>query len=140
MGFVKESDIAQVIAEKLRIPYVDLFDPPISDAIIRLIRPDIAKKYGVVPVKKDGGVLIVAMSDPMDIETFDAVRFATGLMIKPAMAAESEIRDAIRKYYDHEEVIHRAKPSIREKLSSTPSEELEIIRESDMKLNPYAGM
>lgn len=140
MGFVKESDIAQVIAEKLRIPYVDLFDPPISDAIIRLIRPDIAKKYGVVPVKKDGGVLIVAMSDPMDIETFDAVRFATGLMIKPAMAAESEIRDAIRKYYDHEEVIHREKPSIREKLSSTPSEELEIIRESDMKLNPYAGM
>lgn len=140
MGFVKEADLAQVLADRLRIPYVNLFEPPIPDAIIRLIKPEIAKKYGVVPVKKDGGALVVAMSDPMDIESFDAVRFATGLMIKPAMASESEIKDAIRKYYDHEEVVHRERPSIREKLTQSHTEDIEIIRESEMKLNPSIGM
>lgn len=139
MGFIKEDALAQVLADKLRIPYVNLFEPPIPDTIIRLVKPEIAKKYGVVPVKKDGGALVVAMSDPMDIETFDAVRFATGLMIKPAMASESEIKDAIRKYYDHEDVVHREKPSIRERLTASSPEELEIIREGEMKLDSSLG-
>lgn len=139
MGFVKEADLARVLADKLRIPYADLFDPPIPENIIKLIKPDIAKKYGVVPVRKDAGGLVVAMSDPMDIETFDAVRFATGLVISPSLATESEIKDAIKKYYDHEEVLHRERPSLRQKLSTVRSEEIEIIHEGEMKLNPLAG-
>lgn len=139
MGFVKEADLARLLADKLRIPYVNLFDPPIQENIIKLIKPDIAKKYGVVPVRKDAGGLVVAMSDPMDIETFDAVRFATGLAIRAALATESEIKDAIKKYYDHEEVRHREMPTIREKLSAAQSEDIEIIHESEMRLNPLAG-
>src|SRR3990172_12929150 len=97
LGFVKETDLAKAIAETLRIPYVNLFEPEIPESIVKLIKPDIAKKYSIMPAKKDGGALMVAMSDPLDIKSIDEIRFVTGLTIKPALAMESEIKDAIRK-------------------------------------------
>lgn len=132
MGFIKESDLAKVLAERLRLPYVDLFAQEIAAAVVKLIKPDIAKKYNVMPASKDGGALLVAMSDPMDMEAIDEIRFITGLVIKPALATDSEIKDAIRKYYDHESVVHREKPSLHDKFASSP-EKLEIIRESEAK-------
>ncbi len=135
LGFVKETDLAKAISETLRIPYVNLFEPEIPEGIVKLIKPDIAKKYNIMPAKKEGGSLWVAMADPMDIKSIDEIRFVTGLTIKPALAMASEISDAIRKYYDHEPVTHRDSSELLEKIkSSFKGKDMEIIRESgDMK-------
>ena len=131
MGFVKEADLVKVMSETLRIPYVNLFQPEIPEGIVKLIKPDIAKKYNIMPAKKDGGTLMVAMADPMDIKSIDEIRFVTGLTIKPVLAMESEIKDAIRKYYDHEPVTHRDSSELLDKIKSSFKEKnMEIIRES----------
>jgi len=137
MEFVREEDVARVIAEKLGIPYANLFEPEIPSAALKLIKEDVAKKYSVVPVKKEGGGLIVAMSDPLDIETIDVLRFITGLNIKPALAQESEIRDAIRKYYDHEEVVRKPQTRFHE-IAETSKGKMEIIRGSDLNIKKEA--
>lgn len=131
MDFVKEEELAKVIADKFRIPYVNLFEPEVSESVIKLIKPEIAKKYHVVPAKKEGGGLTLAMMDPLDIEAIDAIRFATGFNIKPSLALESEIRDAIRKYYDGEEVI-RTKSRKPFYQRSSSGEKMEIISGSDL--------
>ena len=135
MGFIKEIDVAKAISETLHIPYVSLFQPEIPESIVKLIKPDIAKKYNIMPAKKDGGTLMVAMADPLDIKSIDEIRFVTGLTIKPALAMESEIKDAIRKYYDHEPVTHRDNSELLDKIKSSFKEKgMEIVRESgDMK-------
>ena len=135
LGFVRETDLAKAISETLRIPYVNLFEPEIPDAIVKLIKPDIAKKYSIMPAKKDGGTLMVAMADPMDIKSIDEIRFVTGLTIKPALAMGSEIADAIRKYYDHEPVMHKDSSELLDKIKSSFKDKgMEIMRESgDMK-------
>jgi hypothetical protein len=107
LAFVKEEDVSRLVAQKLDIPHVNLFEPEVSPEIIKLIKPETAKKYRVVPVKKEGTALVLAMMDPLDIEAMDAIRFATGLSVKPALALDSEIRDAIRKYYDGEFVVRK---------------------------------
>jgi type IV pilus assembly protein PilB len=107
LAFVKEDDVSRLVSQKLRIPYVNLFEPEVPAEIIKLIKPETAKKYHVVPVKKEGTALILAMRDPLDIEAMDAIRFATGLAVKPSVALESEIGDAIRKYYDGEFVVRK---------------------------------
>lgn len=132
MGFAREEDIARAIAQNLRIPYVDLFEPPVADNIIKLIKPDIARKYSVMPAKKEGGSLVLVMSDPMDIEAMDAIRFATGLTIKPALAMESEVRDAIRKYYDGESVVRVKREAPAFAKTTRPAEKMEIIRGSEL--------
>ncbi len=102
--FVREEDMARVISEKLHIPYINLFEPPIAEDVLKLIKPEVAKKYNVLPVKKEQRTLFLAMSDPLDIETIDTIRFITELKIQPMLAMVTEIKDALRHYYDKEQV------------------------------------
>ena len=131
MEFVREEDVARVIAKQFRTPWANLFEPEIPETILKVINKDMAKKYNVVPVKKETGGLVVAMSDPLDIEVIDALRFATGFHIKPALALESELRDAIRKYYDHEEVVRKPPMRFRD-IAAQPSGEIEITHSVDL--------
>ncbi len=138
LEFVSEENVARVIAEKLRTPYFNLFEPEVPGAVIKLVKPDIAKKYQVVPVRKEKGEVILAMSDPLDIEAIDAIRFATGLNVRAALALDSEIKDALRKYYDGEEIVRKQHKLPFHKRQS-PGEKMEIIRGSDLKMPKGGG-
>lgn len=127
LEFAREGDIARVISEKMGVPYINLFEPELSPDIFKVLKADMAKKFGVVPVRKEANTLVLAMSDPLDIETMDNVRFITGFSIKPVLAMTSEIKDAIRKYYDGEPVTRQSRASFRE--SSTRASKLELARE-----------
>lgn len=127
LEFAREEDIARVISEKMGVPYVNLFEPELSPDVLKLLKADMAKKFGVIPVKKEANALVLAMSDPMDFETMDNVRFITGLTIKPVLSMAAEIKDAIRKYYDGEPVTRKATMTFRE--SAKKSTKLEIVRE-----------
>ena len=127
LEFAREEDIARVISEKLKIPYVNLFEPELPQESVKMLKAEIVKKYNVIPVRREGNSLVLAMSDPMDIETMDNIRFITGLSIKPMLAMASEVKDAIRKYYDGEDVVRTSKISFRE--SARKSQKLEIVRE-----------
>jgi len=85
----------------------------------------------VVPAKKDKGTLMLAMSDPLDIEAIDEIRFITGLTIKPSLALESEIRDAIKKYYDNEEIVRKpTRLSFLHQGAHSAEGQMEIIHDS----------
>ena len=127
LEFAREEDIARVVAEKLNIPYVNLFEPELSADVLKILKADMAKKFGVIPVRKEANALVLAMSDPMDIETMDNIRFITGLTIKPVLAMASEIRDAIRKYYDGEPVTRGSKFTLKESVQKAGK--MEIVRE-----------
>ncbi len=127
LEFAREEDIARIVSEKLNIPYVNLFEPELSADIVKMLKPDMAKKFGVIPVRKDANTLVLAMSDPLDIETMDNIRFITGLPIKPVLAMAPEIRDAIRKYYDGEPVTRGNKLTVKETVQQAG--EMEIVRE-----------
>lgn len=131
MEFIREEDLARVIAEKLHIPYINLFEPEIPEAVLKTVKAEVAKKYHVIPVKKEAGALVLAMMDPLDIEAIDAIRFATGLNIKPSLALDSEIRDAIKKYYDHELVVRKQAKTLFHQGTQSPGK-MEIIRGSDL--------
>jgi hypothetical protein len=131
LEFVREEDLARVMSEILRIPYINLFEPAIPEAVLKLIKGDIAKKHHVVPVRKEGSTLTLAMFDPLDIEAMDEIRFITGLSIKPSLAMGSEIRDAIRKYYDGEEVDRRHAKELYHQPTQAVGK-MEIIRGSDL--------
>jgi type IV pilus assembly protein PilB len=134
MEFIQEEDLAKVIAEKLKTPYINLFEPEIAPGVIALLKPDVAKKYNVVPARKEKGSLFLAMADPLDIEATDAVRFATGLNIKPTLAMMSELRDAIRKYYDGEEVVRKKTLNPFIQHGQPPDGKMEIIHGSDLAM------
>ncbi len=130
LEFVREEELARVIAEKLGIPYVNLFDPELPAESVALVKAEVARKYGVIPVRKEGNTIVIAMSDPLDMEAIDDIRFSTGFTVKPALALESEIKDAIKKYYDGEKVVRKTK----EVPFGKPGK-MEIIFGSDLMTN-----
>lgn len=132
LEFASEEEVARVIAQKLRMPYINLFEPEIPEASITLIKPEVAKKYVVMPVRQEGKAIVLAMADPLDIGDIDELRFNTGMNIKPALALESEIKAAISKYYDHEEVQRKPRPMVKD-VGHGPGK-MEIIHGSDLNM------
>ena len=137
LEFAREEDLAKVIADKLRMQYINLFNPEVPGDVINLIKGNVAKKYNVVPARKEGETLVVAMADPLNFEAVDALRFISNLKIKPALALESEIKDAIRKYYDGEDVVRKTKTTFRD--ITAAAGKMEIIHGSDLKMASATG-
>lgn len=104
LGFVNEEELAEAISKYIKIPYVNLFDPPLVKKQVDLLAPNLVKKYEVVPTSLRNNTLFVAMADPFDLDTISELQFITNLKISPVLSLESEIKDAIRKYYDGEAV------------------------------------
>ncbi|MCW5938112.1 MAG: Flp pilus assembly complex ATPase component TadA [Fimbriimonadaceae bacterium] len=99
LGFAGEREILHAQAQEAGHPFVDLDRVTVEPAAISAVPERIAKMHSVVPVKKEGSNLWVAMSNPNNLQAIDDVRLASGLMVKPAVALGAAIEDAIRKYY-----------------------------------------
>ncbi|QUH20670.1 GspE/PulE family protein [Alkaliphilus sp. B6464] len=101
-GFVKESQIIEVLEFQLGIPHLDLEKYFINPEMPRLISEKLARRHMLIPVKKERGNLIVAMSDPLNIFAVDDIKIATGLEVIPAISTRQNIENAINRYYGSE--------------------------------------
>ncbi len=110
MGFVKEADVVQVLAQQLRLRTVDLDQVQIPEGITGLLRLDLAERYGVFPlgVNPQTRTLLVATSDPTNLEHLQELEFATEMRLELAIATPSSIDRAIRKHYFGESVVSTA--------------------------------
>ncbi|MBI5026017.1 MAG: hypothetical protein HZC12_04655 [Nitrospirae bacterium] len=100
LGFVDEEEMASVLEKQLNTPCIFLEDLEIPAEALKTVSIDTAKRYTVFPVKLEGKIIIIAMTDPTDAEIIDALQFTTGLKVKPALALESDIKRAIMKHYE----------------------------------------
>ncbi|NLI90287.1 MAG: Flp pilus assembly complex ATPase component TadA [Epulopiscium sp.] len=98
-GWVTEDQIIQVLEFQLGIPHIDLGIINLDRQIARLVSESLAKRYTLIPVKKIGNSLQVAMSDPLNIYAIDDVRRITKLDVVPLIATTSDINRAINRIY-----------------------------------------
>ncbi len=100
-GFVKETDMIAVIENQMGMTCLplDKFEKP-SDEVMRLVKEDIARKFGILPQKFDGRTLVAATSDPTDLKILDDLGFLLSVRIKPVLALESDIHTALDHFYD----------------------------------------
>jgi Ca-activated chloride channel family protein len=99
LGHVAAADLTEFLSRQYGVPAIHLAEFEIDPNVIRLLPREIAERYAVVPVNRAGGSLIVAMSDPSNIFAIDDIKFFTGYNIEVVVAADSDVREAIEKYY-----------------------------------------
>jgi type IV pilus assembly protein PilB len=102
-GYITEQQLIEVLEFQLGIPHISLYRYPFDTSLFTLIPKETAKRNLVIPLKKEGDKLFVAMSDPMDFYTIDDLRLSTGFQIETAIATKDDIIRAINKYYDIDE-------------------------------------
>jgi len=102
-GYITEQQLIEVLEFQLGIPHVSLFNYPFDPKLFALISKETAKRNLLIPLKKDGERLYIAMADPMDFIAIDDLRLATGFQIETAIATKDDILRTIAKYYDMDE-------------------------------------
>ena len=99
LGFVEETEISKMLARQYRMPAVDLSRFEVDPKIIKLLPPDVAVKHTVLPLKREGRTLTVAIADPNNVTAIEDIKFITRCDVFPVIAGEYTLRNAIEKYY-----------------------------------------
>jgi type IV pilus assembly protein PilB len=99
MGFVKDEEITSLLSKQYGVPSINLAQFDIDAAVIKLIPPETASKYQIVPLSRSGATLTIAMTDPTNVFAMDDIKFMTGYNVEPVVASETAVAEAIQKYY-----------------------------------------
>jgi type IV pilus assembly protein PilB len=99
LGLVQEIEITKVLARQHRMPAVDLSRFDVDARILKLIPADLALKSIVLPLKREGRTLTVAMADPTDLGLLEDLKFITRYDLFPVIAGEYTLRALIEKHY-----------------------------------------
>jgi len=95
---LSEEQLAAALAHQKGLQHVNLAAYAVDRGAASLVSERFASLRDVVPIAFDEDRLLVAMADPLDIETLDDVEMRTGLKVTPVVASASQIRLAIGKY------------------------------------------
>ena len=99
-GFITEEQLIGFLSRQYGIPSITLNKVDIDAETLRLVPSTIALKYEVLPVKRIGGTLTLAMADPTNVFALDDIAFMTNLQILPVVAPQAAIRKALETYYE----------------------------------------
>jgi type IV pilus assembly protein PilB len=120
--WAKNEDICQALSKQLNIPYVKLKELEFSKEVIETIPRKQASRKLLLPYKKTGRRLRLAMANPLDYTTINEIKFKTGLDVSVAVATEEDIRQAIDDNYPDEFDLDLFATMV-------PSEEVEVLAE-----------
>ena len=100
LGLVQELEVTKVLAKQYRMPAVDLSRFEVDPKILKLVPADMAVKQTVLPLKREGRTLTVAMADPTNNALIDDLKFITRYDLFPVIAGEYTLRTLIEKHYN----------------------------------------
>ena len=104
LGFLSEEKLVDFLSTQYGVPAVELSSEEIDPSIIKFVPYEVAYKYHIIPISKNGASLTLAMADPSNVFAIDDVKFMTGYDVKPVVASESTIREAIERHYQQSDM------------------------------------
>ncbi len=128
LGFIQETEITKMLARQYRMPAVDLARFEVDPKIVKMIPGDIALKHLVLPLKREGRTLTVAMADPTNMTVIDDLKFVTRYDIFPVIAGEYTLRTQLEKHYEQ---VDQQLDKLIEEIGEEEEGELEVVKETD---------
>jgi type IV pilus assembly protein PilB len=127
-GLISDRALAQALAEQHGLEFVDLGDREPDAEATSLLPEKIARRYDALPICfVDEDTLLVAVADPTDLLTSDDLRLALGVNVRLAVAAVSDLREAIARSYRTELEIADAELPYQHDLAPEISEDVDDL-------------
>lgn len=95
LGHVTESQLLMALGKQAGLEVVDLRKTPPDPALVARIDRQMAEMFCVCPVRMDGAVMVVAISNPANVTVLDDLRFVLNCELRAAVADEGQIRAAL---------------------------------------------
>ena len=112
---VDEVSFSKIKAEVVGVPYIGVDLKTITPDVLKMIPEGTAKAYRAVPLRLDGGMLVVGMENPQDPKAQDALRFIakqTQVSLGVYLVSRSDIEAVLRKYTPYESEVSKAIQSL----------------------------
>jgi type IV pilus assembly protein PilB len=127
-GIVSDADVSRSLAAQAHMDWIDISSMLIPPEVIKQIRAEDARRFKVIPIAFGEAGLVVAVSDPLDIDTIDSLSFLLQREIELVCSSPEKIREALIKYYGTAE---QAADILQEKLGEDVDLGLEIAEGVD---------
>ncbi len=98
-GIVSDADVSRTLAAEAHMDWIDISSMVIPPQIIKQIRAEEARRFKVIPVGFSETGLVVAVGDPLDIDTIDSLSFLLQRELEVVCTSPQKIREALIKYY-----------------------------------------
>jgi type IV pilus assembly protein PilB len=101
LNFVTEEKLMAFLSRQYGIQSITLSQLDVDPEVLKLVPEQIARKYEVLPIRRQGNQVTLAMADPTNVFALDDVGFMTNLQVVPVVASQAAIRAAIDRSYDN---------------------------------------
>jgi type IV pilus assembly protein PilB len=135
LGLITEHELTRALAKHYRVPAVDLDRVVVDPRIIKLVPAELAQKHMVLPLRRHGRTLTVAMANPTDDGAIENLKFLTRHDIEPVIVGEATLRKHVEHYYASREA-----DKLNQLLESIdgPDGEVELLEEKDEEISVAA--
>ena len=116
---VEAEALAQVKAQVLGLPYVELREKQIPKTVLDIIPESTARGHMIIAYEQTPELLRVAMADPSDRQIVEFVRKKVDQPVEVAVASASAVRDTLANYQE----------SLEAELDDVVSKELKLVNE-----------
>jgi len=99
MGAASPDQVHAALACKFGIPCISLEHLEIGPEVLSRVPVEVAVQYNCMPLGELDGSLVVAMENPLDMDSLDAIRFNSRRAVTPVLATAQDIILAHNKYY-----------------------------------------
>src|SRR5450631_2824044 len=98
---IQEEDVARALAAQLDLPFASRISVEQVDVELARAMPiNFAKQARILPLRREGTSVVVAVADPLDTPALDHARMLVGTSLLPVVASAGAIVDAINAVYD----------------------------------------
>jgi len=101
LGIVSEKQLLMTIADNIGLKFLDVSVNDIDINVLKTITANVASHYNIIPLKTDGNILQIAISDPFNHDLKNEIELIldNSHSVEFVLATSESIRKAIRKAY-----------------------------------------
>jgi len=99
LGYATGDEVMRAIAQEHGLEFVDLNEVVIPPSVVELVPESVARENAILPMAEDDGALKVIVSDPLDLDTFEKLRFILNRKVDIALAPRENILESINRHY-----------------------------------------
>ncbi len=96
MGLVSEEDALTALADELGMRYVDLKGLDIDLELLTKFPTSVVFRHSLLPISRKNGRVLVATSDPFDLEALDELSAISGFRLEPVLSRRADVIERIK--------------------------------------------
>jgi type IV pilus assembly protein PilB len=132
-GACTDIEISKALATQFDMEFVDLDGSTMNPQVMEMMPEAMMKEYQIVPLEYKNGRLKVAITDPLDLESVDAIRFRLNMDVDCVLAPREKVKEIIQSFTDQSE-----SESVDSMLQEFTSSDVEFVDRGDKDTETHA--